>query len=104
MKRLLSLTFSAALAWQAGCRPGIDHGRSAIHSNNQSSAAAQLSGPPALDACALALATPAGESRTDREIIQLQRVIPGSRDAAAFLERLGWMFVAKGRESFDPGF
>src|SRR4030095_7213225 len=44
-----------------------------------------------------------GESRTDREISQLQQRIREGRNVELWLDRLGWAFVAKARESFDPG-
>src|SRR5262245_51367112 len=43
-------------------------------------------------------------SRTDKEISQLQQRIRESRNLELWLEKLGWAFVAKARESFDPGF
>ena len=45
-----------------------------------------------------------GDSRTDREISQLQQRIREGRNVELWLDRLGWAFVAKARESFDPGF
>jgi tetratricopeptide (TPR) repeat protein len=45
-----------------------------------------------------------GDSRTDKEISQLQQRIRDGRNIELWLERLGWAFVAKARESFDPGF
>ena len=45
-----------------------------------------------------------GNSRTDREISQLQQRIREGRNVELWLDRLGWAFVAKARESFDPGF
>jgi tetratricopeptide (TPR) repeat protein len=50
------------------------------------------------------LAPQTGDSRTDREISQLQQRIRDGRNIELWLERLGWAFVAKARESFDPGF
>ncbi len=44
------------------------------------------------------------KSRTDREISQLQQRIREGRNVELWLDRLGWAFVAKARESFDPGF
>jgi tetratricopeptide (TPR) repeat protein len=87
-----------------GCRPTARSSHSNTHSNNQSSPPAQLVAPAMLDACALALVAHTGDSKTDKEIARLQQDIPGARDSVPLLERLGWMFVAKGRESFDPGF
>jgi hypothetical protein len=45
-----------------------------------------------------------GDSRNDREISRLQQQIRNGRNLQLGLERLGWEFVAKARESFDPGF
>jgi tetratricopeptide (TPR) repeat protein len=53
---------------------------------------------------ALVLTPQAGESRTDREISRLQQRIREGRNVELWLDRLGWAFVAKARESFDPGF
>jgi tetratricopeptide (TPR) repeat protein len=52
----------------------------------------------------LVLTPQTGESRTDGEISQLQRQIREGRNVELWLDRLGWAFVAKARESFDPGF
>ena len=52
----------------------------------------------------LVLMPQTGESRTDKEISQLQQRIREGRNVELWLDRLGWAFVAKARESFDPGF
>jgi tetratricopeptide (TPR) repeat protein len=52
----------------------------------------------------LVLAPQTGDSRTDSEISQLQQRIRDGRNVEVWLERLGWAFVAKARESFDSGF
>jgi tetratricopeptide (TPR) repeat protein len=52
----------------------------------------------------LVLTPQTGESRTDREISQFQQRIREGRNVELWLDRLGWAFVAKARESFDPGF
>ena len=56
------------------------------------------------DPLALVLTRQTGASRTDREISQLQQRIREGRNVELWFERLGWAFVAKARESFDPGF
>jgi tetratricopeptide (TPR) repeat protein len=56
------------------------------------------------NALGLVLTPQAGNSRTDGEISQLQRRIREGRNVELWLDRLGWAFVAKARESFDPGF
>ena len=52
----------------------------------------------------LVLTPQAGESRIDKEISQLQQRVREGRNVERWLDRLGWAFVAKARESFDPGF
>jgi tetratricopeptide (TPR) repeat protein len=52
----------------------------------------------------LVLMPQTGEGGTDREISQLQQRIREGRNVELWLDRLGWAFVAKARESFDPGF
>ena len=56
------------------------------------------------NALGLVLTPQTGESRTDTEISQLQQRIREGRNVELWLDRLGWAFVAKARESFDPGF
>lgn len=73
--------------------------------NNKSEAnKAFISAPAFDDPLALVLAPQKGDSRTDKEISQLQQRIRGGRNVQLWLERLGWAFVAKARDSFDPGF
>jgi hypothetical protein len=51
----------------------------------------------------LVLVSQAGEGKTDNEIRRYQQQVrSGTNDVA--LERLGWLFIAKARESFDPGY
>jgi tetratricopeptide (TPR) repeat protein len=52
----------------------------------------------------LVLTPQTGKSHTDKEISQLQERIREGRSVELWLDRLGWAFVAKARESFDPGF
>jgi tetratricopeptide (TPR) repeat protein len=52
----------------------------------------------------LVLTPQTGDSRTDREISRVQQRIREGRNVELWLDRLGWAFVAKARESFDPGF
>ena len=58
----------------------------------------------AIDPLSLALAPHAGNGRVDREIIRLQNEARAGKNTDATIERLGWSFVAKARESFDPGY
>src|SRR5436190_3063241 len=66
---------------------------------NQTTAAAIFDDP-----LALVLTPQTSDSRIDKEISQLQQRIRDGRNIELWLERLGWAFVAKARESFDPGF
>lgn len=50
------------------------------------------------------LAPQPGEGSLDREIARLQEKIRKVQDRSSWLERLGWTFVAKARQSFDPGY
>lgn len=57
-----------------------------------------------LDPLALMLSPHGGEGRLDNQIRQLQDQIRSDHNAAAKVEQLGWLYVAKARESFDPGY
>ncbi len=104
MNRLLFVTVVMAIALQTGCRPGGTSSRLATHSNKRSTDARSPSGALPVDPCALALLPPSGRSKVDQEIGRLQQRIPTTRQPAVLLERLGWLFVSKARESLDPGF
>ena len=52
----------------------------------------------------LVLMPQAGESSTDKEIFKLQQRVREGRNVELWLDRLGWAFVGKARESFDSGF
>src|SRR5215510_3232863 len=57
--------------------------------------------------CEIALAAHSGDAKIDREIERLQQEIRSSArpfQMTAMIEKLGWSFVEKARESFDPGF
>jgi tetratricopeptide (TPR) repeat protein len=56
------------------------------------------------DPLGLVLAPQTGDSRIDKEISRIQQRIRERRNVEVWLEQLGWVFVAKARESFDPGF
>src|ERR1700682_3291406 len=58
----------------------------------------------AKDPCALTLLPHEGTDKEDLEIIRLQTRVRNASDSTAWLEELGWAFVAKARISFDPGF
>jgi tetratricopeptide (TPR) repeat protein len=52
----------------------------------------------------LVLAPHKGTGRVDREILRLQDEVRAGKTAETSLDRLGWSFVAKARESFDAGY
>ena len=54
--------------------------------------------------CSLVLAPHRGDGKIDREIIRYQAKIVAAQNAFQSLENLGWLYVAKARESFDPGY
>lgn len=58
------------------------------------------------DPCAIALTPHTGSNRIDQQIIRLQQEARRADEPwrMAYLERIGWAFVAKARASFDPGF
>jgi tetratricopeptide (TPR) repeat protein len=56
------------------------------------------------DPLVLVLTPQTGDGRIDREISRLQQQLRNGRNLQLGLEQLGWAFVAKARESFDPGF
>jgi tetratricopeptide (TPR) repeat protein len=67
--------------------------------------AGEPNGPAiAKDPCALTLLPHEGTDKEDLEIIRLQTRVRNASDSTAWLEQLGWAFVAKARISFDPGF
>jgi tetratricopeptide (TPR) repeat protein len=74
-----------------------------------SSACRRASGgaPATAVPCEIALAAHAGEAKIDQEIARLQQEIRSNAkpfQTEAMIEQLGWRFVEKARESFDPGF
>lgn len=60
------------------------------------------SGAP--DPCALVLAPHRGDKKIDRDIVRYQEKIKTESEPFQSLEILGWLFVAKARASFDPGY
>ena len=56
------------------------------------------------DPLAIALVPHAGESPLDERIRRSQEQVRAAKNTPVNLEQLGWLFVAKARASFDPGF
>jgi tetratricopeptide (TPR) repeat protein len=63
--------------------------------------------PATTGPCEVALAAHSGDTKLDREIARIQQEIGSNAkpfQTTAMIEKLGWSFVEKARESFDPGF
>ncbi len=58
----------------------------------------------AFDPVTLMLTPQVGDSRTDQEIRRYQDKVRGGDNLNVSVEKLGWLFIAKARESFDPGY
>jgi tetratricopeptide (TPR) repeat protein len=56
------------------------------------------------DSMAILLAPHIGEGKLDSEIRRLQDEVRAGRSPDVSLERLGWAFVSKARETFDSGY
>jgi tetratricopeptide (TPR) repeat protein len=63
-----------------------------------------LDASKSIDPQALVVAPHAGTGRLDSEIRRFQEQVRAGTNPNPALERLGWLFVAKARESFDPGY
>lgn len=74
--------------------------------SNQPNPASSSRFPDAPDPCTIALIPHSGNTRIDAEIIRLQQHVAGASGAAATaaIEQLGWAYITKARESFDPGY
>ncbi len=59
---------------------------------------------PKMDPLAIVLTPHAGDSETDRTIRRYQDQVRDGLQLDPSLELLGWAYVAKARESFDPGY
>ena len=59
---------------------------------------------PILSNLAVALVAQPGDSTTDKEIRRCQERVRAGIKREPWIERLGWAFVTKARESFDPGY
>ena len=94
MRGLLCLISSAAsLIISSACHQAFE---------NASGRAPATSTP-----CEIALAAHPGDAKLDREIARIQQEIRSNAkpfQTTAMIEKLGWSFVEKARESFDPGF
>src|SRR2546425_13331948 len=76
--------------------------RQSNYANNPRTASPQAAS--SLEPLSLALVPHSGNGRVDRQIIRLQNEVRAGKSHDTSLERLGWSFVAKARESFDAGY
>src|SRR5262245_61250339 len=83
----------------AACLLVFFHSQRSTNEPNKAPAAATFD-----NSLRLVLTPETGDSRTDKEISGLQQQIRDGRNLQLSLEQLGWAFVTKARESFDPGF
>ena len=77
---------------------------SGCHRNSDTPAEASVRTRSVADPLAIALAPHAGESPLDERIRRSQEQVRAAKSTPANIEQLGWLFVAKARASFDPGF
>ena len=101
----ICFTLAALSCGVGGCRRGgevSDNTESPTASAVVAAAPEENSNPP--DPCEMGLAPHAGTGRLDAEITRLQAKLRNETNPIPHLERLGWLFVAKARESFDPGY
>jgi tetratricopeptide (TPR) repeat protein len=102
--RIQLSTVLTGLALVVGC------GREATSITQPPSAPTATAAPTApmktaaLDPLTLALLPQAGDGHTDQEIRRYQDKVRQNENREVSLERLGWLFIAKARESFDPGY
>ncbi len=79
-----------------------------IHRSSRSGLVASGVGPKpsvgAIDAMSILLVPPSGTGRLVEEVRRVQDQIRSGRGVEGGLERLGWLYVARGRENQDPGF
>src|SRR5947209_6831915 len=75
-----------------------------LTSKTAASETVQTSGSISRDHCRLVLLPLGGETALDKEIARAQERVLATTNTYAGLEKLGWLFVAKARVSFDPGF
>ncbi|MDR3456564.1 MAG: tetratricopeptide repeat protein [Verrucomicrobiae bacterium] len=106
MKRFVIITALSGLSlWLTACHPAAPHAATTPERPPTTLATATAEPPPApVDACSLILVPHEGTGKTDQEIIRLQQKIRSENKPGPWIEGLGWAFITKARESFDPGY
>src|SRR5262245_26048241 len=108
MNRMLLGSLALFVVLTSGCR----HDREPLSqkrpaSGNKAKDAQATTGlVPGLEACQAVLAPVTSEDAgaLDRQIGAAQEAVRANRQPQAALERLGWLWVAKARASFDDGY
>src|SRR5215472_6787549 len=111
-ERIVRMILLLALVGTAGCdqKPSqISQGpnttlHGTLKSRPATSSEATNTMPPLLDPCRLILAESGGDTDLDRRIARAQDRVRAAAEAKGPLEELGWLFVSKARNVFDPGF
>src|SRR5262245_39327696 len=94
---LATLTLSVMLATRSGCnRNAATQTRANAYQKAETSLAS--------DPQRIVLATLGGETALDKQIAQAQAKVGAATNRFAAIEKLGWLFIAKARVGFDPGF
>jgi tetratricopeptide (TPR) repeat protein len=98
---VLILALATSLCRSEGVNQGAAPGGELAASERTKATAGE---PYTIDPCSLVLAPHSGDKLVDREIGRLQGEVHSAAEPSRALERLGWMFIAKARASFDSGF
>lgn len=100
VKNMLPMLLAGLVLFVAGC----GHQAAPKQKWQESKPVAAVKPAASFDPLTLALMPQAGDTRTDREIRRYQGLVRQHENRDISLERLGWLFTAKARESFDPGY
>lgn len=92
-KFALSVVITLLCVISAGCEKAVTETNSS-----------QLLQPMIQTACMVALSPHAGTEKSDKSIQQFQTALSDNSLDAKQLENLGWAYINKAQESFDPGF
>ena len=99
--RLLPACLALLCLVQAGCKRS--ERENITPPANTSSRQSKLS-TPEINPLRIVLAPHQGDSPLDKKIAEAQQAVRSAPNPDVALERLGWLFVAKARASFDNGF
>jgi tetratricopeptide (TPR) repeat protein len=102
---ILCFVLAALSCVPSGCGRGERAANSSAISPTRVAAAAQPEQDWSIpDPCHLVLASHPGTDPLDVQITRLQAKLRNETNNFQNLEKLGWLFVAKARASFDPGY